>query len=84
MWKVNAQCIMSCTPLQIREKNDRLQQRKLSAMFAAAPRGAAALDAVAADSLAMDMEARSHCLVCHSCPEPLQPLVLSYARQHSA
>jgi PAB1-binding protein PBP1 len=43
--------------IQIREKNDKFQQRKLDVMFAAAPAGAAALGAVAADSLAMDMEA---------------------------
>lgn len=47
---------------QIREKNDKFQQRKLDVMFAAAPKAAAAMDAVAADSLAMDMEA-STCFV---------------------
>lgn len=42
---------------QIREKNDKFQQRKLDTMFAAAlPNRTLALDAVAAESLAMDME----------------------------
>jgi hypothetical protein len=52
-----------CVQVQIREKNDKFQQRKLDIMFAAAPRRGASLDAVAADSLAMDMEASMFVLV---------------------
>ena len=63
---------------QITENNDRFQQRKLTTMFAAAPKRIHALNERAAEDLAADMEVTQGPTLCHGSPLP-RPSVVGHA-----